>query len=95
MRGIEALVILEVAAFDLAVVPGGIRTNEFVAGAQLGQGRFKEGVQMLLASDKAVGKFGTAVSLSALNEEGEFLQPGVRIPAPHIVDQPDLIFPMR
>lgn len=69
---VEVFIVLAVAAFDLAVVSGGIRSDEFVADAQLGQGRFKEGGQMLLASDKAIGELGTIVGLNALNEEGEF-----------------------
>lgn len=38
MAGIKFVVILVVAAFDLAVVARGIRTNEFVADTESGSG---------------------------------------------------------
>ena len=46
VRRIKLLVVLAVAALDLAIVSWSIGTNEFVADAKLGKGGFKEGGQV-------------------------------------------------
>ena len=51
MAGIKALLILAVAALDLAVVPGSIGTDP-----QLGGSTFKQGLDIAFAVRKAVGE---------------------------------------
>ena len=63
---VEAALILAVAAFDLAVVARGIRTDELVADAQIGGGVLKQGVQVALRVGETVGKLKAVVSLDTL-----------------------------
>ena len=49
MAGIKALLILAVAALDLAVVARGIRANELMPDAQFGSRLFKQRRQITLA----------------------------------------------
>ena len=67
VAGIETLLILAVAALDLAVVARGIRADQLVPDAQLGRSPFKQRRQIALAVGKTVGKFGPIVSLNTLH----------------------------
>ncbi len=67
MTGIETLLVLTVAALDLAVVPWRIGTNELVSDAQLGSRLFKQRRQISLAARKTVGKLKAVVRLDALH----------------------------
>ena len=73
MGSIEFFVVLAVRAFDLAVVPWSVGTDELVVDAQFFQGLLKKGLAVSAAGVQAVGKFKAVVSLNALNSEGEFL----------------------
>lgn len=72
MGSIEFFVVLAVAAFDLAVVPGSIRTNELVTDPQLGKGFLKKG-GAAVGRNQTVGKFRTVVGLDTFNGERELL----------------------
>ena len=56
MAGIEPLLVLAVAALNLAVVAGRVRTDELVEDAQLGGGFLKQRRQVPLTARKPVGK---------------------------------------
>lgn len=70
---VEVLVVFAVAALDLSIVPGSIRTDELVADAELRKGGFEKGGQGLLPGDEAVGKLRAVIGLHALNGEREFV----------------------
>ena len=55
MVGIKVLVVLAVAAFDLAVVPGRKRPDLLVADAELSQSLLKHGKGLLLAVPHLIG----------------------------------------
>ena len=76
---IEALLIFSMAAFDLAVVPGSIGTNELVSDAELSSCVLKQGGNIPFGVGKAVGKLKAVVGLDALN-----VNPPASIP----LDQP-------
>ena len=67
MGGIEALLVLPVAAFHLAIVSWCIGLNEFVADTQLSSGFLKESGQVLLAVGKAVGKLKAVIRLDTFH----------------------------
>jgi len=73
MRSVELFVILAVTAFDLAVVPGGVRTDELVSNSQFLQRLFKKGLASGIGEVQAVGKFGAVICLNAFNGEGKLL----------------------
>ena len=67
--GIEALLILPVAALHLAVVAGRIGANELVADTQLSGSGLKEGGQIPPAVGETVGEFQAVVGLDALHPD--------------------------
>ena len=75
VAGIEALLVLAVAALNLAVVPRCIRTDQLMPDAQFSSSFFKQRRQIALAVGKAVGKLKTIVRLNAFH-----LDPTARIP---------------
>ena len=75
MAGIEALLILAVAALHFAVVPRRIRTDQLMPDTQFGSSFFKQRRQIALAVGKPVGKLKTIVRLDTFH-----LDPTARIP---------------
>ena len=67
VAGIEPLLLLSVAALDLAVVAGRVGANELVADAQLGGGLLKQCWQISFAVGKPVGEFKTVVRLDTVH----------------------------
>ena len=67
VAGVEALLVLPVAAFHFTVVAGCIGADEFVADAQLGSSGFKQGRQIPPAVGEAVGKFKAIIRLDAFH----------------------------
>ena len=65
MAGIEAFLVLAMAALDFAVMARGIRTNELMPNAQLGSCLLKQCWQITFAAGEAIGKLGTVVCLNA------------------------------
>ena len=66
MAGVEAFLVLAMAALDVAVMARGIRTNELVPNAQLGSSLFKQGRQITFAAGEAIGKLGAVVFLDTV-----------------------------
>lgn len=64
---IKALLILTMAAFDLAVMAGRIGANEFVPDAEANGGLFETGGNVLFGVGKAVGKLKAIVGLHTLD----------------------------
>ena len=75
VAGIEALLVLAVAALHLTVVPRGIRANQLMPDAQLSSRPLKQSRQLALPAGEAVGKLGTVVRLDTLH-----LDPAACIP---------------
>ena len=75
VAGIEAFLVLTVAALHLTVVPRGIRANQLMPDAQLSSRPLKQRRQLALPAGEAVGKLGTVVRLDTLH-----LDPAARIP---------------
>ena len=75
VAGIEAFLVLTVAALHLTVVPRGIRANQLMPDAQLSSRPLKQSRQLALPAGEAVGKLGTVVRLDTLH-----LDPTTRIP---------------
>ena len=67
MAGIKTLLILAVAAFDLAVVPRGIGTDQLVPDAKLDGSPFKQRRQVALAVGKTVGKLKAVIHLDTFH----------------------------
>ena len=63
VAGIEAFLVLAMAALDLAVMARGIRTNELVPNAQFSSSFLKQGWQIAFAAGEAIGKLGAVVCL--------------------------------
>ena len=64
---IKALLVLTVAAFDLAVVPGSIGTNELVSDAELSGRVLKQSRNIPFGVGETVGEFKSIVGLDTLN----------------------------
>ena len=75
MGAVEKVLILAVAAFNLAVVPGGVGTNEFVVNAEFGSCGFKKSGQMALAWGKTIGEFEAIICLNAFDGYSSSLIP--------------------
>ena len=60
MAGVEALLVLAMAALDFAVMARGIRTNELMPNAQLGSSLFKQCWQITFAAGEAIDKLAAA-----------------------------------
>ena len=69
VAGIEAFLVLTVAALHLAVVARRIRPDELVADTQLGGGGLKQSREIPLAIGKSVGKFKTVVGLDTFHAD--------------------------
>ena len=65
--GIEILIIFPVAAFDLAVVPGRIRLDQFVLDAKLLQCFFKESFPVGTLSSETICELRSVVRLNTFN----------------------------
>ena len=61
VAGIETLLILAVAALDLAVVARGVGADQLMPDAKRGSSPLKQRRQIALAVGKTVGKFGPVV----------------------------------
>ena len=75
VAGIEAFLVLTVAALHLTVVPRGIRANQLMLDAQLSSRPLKQRRQIAFTVGKTVGELGTVVRLDTLH-----LDPAARIP---------------
>lgn len=75
VAGIEALLVLTVAALHLTVVPRGIRANQLMPDAQLSSRPLKQSQQLALPAGEAVGELEAIVRLDTLH-----LDPAARIP---------------
>ena len=83
MAGVKTLLILPVAAFHLAVVPGRIGTDQFMPISQLGGRHLKQRRQVTFAAGKTVGKLKAVVRLDTLHliasaTENFLLTPGAK-----------------
>ena len=83
VAGIEAFLVLTVAALHLTVVPRGIRANQLMPDAQLSSRPLKQRRQLALPAGEAVGKLGTVVRLDTLHliasaNENFLLTPGAK-----------------
>lgn len=87
VAGIEALLVLAVAALHLTVVPRGIRANQLMPDAQLSSRPLKQRRQLALPAGEAVGKLGTVVRLDTLHlDPAACIPPGAAIAAlTHVV----------
>lgn len=73
MGSVKFLVIFSVAALHLAVVPGCIRANQFVADAKMVQLQLKHGRLFTSFWQKSVGELSAIVRLYAFNQIGKAL----------------------
>lgn len=78
MGVVKPLLILAVAALDLAVMTRRIGTNELVPDAQASGGLFKTGGNALFGVGKAIGKLKAVVCLDAFNGDAAPTEPGSR-----------------
>ena len=69
VAGVEAFLVLPVAAFYLAVVAGRIGADKLVPYAKLGGSSLKQGGQASPAVGKAVGKLKAVIGLDALHPD--------------------------
>ena len=76
---IETLLILPVAAFNLAVMSGRERANELVADVEVGGSGFKEGEACAVFDREAIGKLRAVVRLNALHPDAAACIPGNRL----------------
>ena len=67
VAGLETLLILAVAALDLAVVARGVGVDQLVPDAKRGSSPLKQRRQIALAIGKSVGKFGPFVRPDIFN----------------------------
>ena len=67
VAGIEAFLVLTVAALHLTVVPRSIRANQLMPDAQLSSRPLKQRRQLALPAGEAVGKLETVVRLDTLH----------------------------
>ena len=67
--GIEALLVLTVAALYLSVVPGSIRADELMTDAELLRCHFKQRGKVSFAVGETVGKLKAIVRLYALHPD--------------------------
>ena len=75
VAGIEAFLVLTVAALHLTVVPRRIRANQLMPDAQLSSRPLKQSRQLALPAGEAVGELEAIVRLDTLH-----LDPAARIP---------------
>lgn len=69
MAGVKPFLVLAVAALDLAVVPGRVRTNELMPDTQLGGCGLEKGEQLPFAVGETVGEFNAVVCLHAFHPD--------------------------
>ena len=67
--GIEAFLILAVAALHFAVVARRVGSDEFVADTQVGGGSLKQSREIPLAVGKSVGKFKAIIRLDTFHAD--------------------------
>ena len=67
MRGVEFLIVFSMAALDLAVMSGSVRTDQLVTDAELTKGSLKERLTLAAVRSQAVGKLHTVICLNALD----------------------------
>ena len=80
VAGIEAFLVLPVAALHLAVVAGRIRANELMPDIQLSSRLFKQRWQVALAVGKSIGELEAVVRLDALHFYATACIPGCQSP---------------
>ena len=69
VAGIEAFLVLTVAALHLAVVARRIRPDELVADTQVGGGGLKQSGEIPLAVGETIGKFKAIIRLDAFHAD--------------------------
>ena len=69
MYRIKAFPVFPVAAFDLAIMSGRVRTDQFMLDAQLGGGFLKKGLAIPFTVGKTVRKFKTVVGLDTFHTD--------------------------
>ncbi len=71
MGSVEFLIVLAVAALDLAIVAWRVRTDELVLNAKLRQGFLKKGLLFCGGGIQPIGGLGAVVGLDVFNEIGD------------------------
>ena len=69
LPGVKAFLILPVAAFHLAIMPGRVWTNKLMLDAQLSDNFFKKDLDILVTIGKTVCKFKTVVGLNTFHRD--------------------------
>ena len=69
VAGVKALLILAVAALDLAVVARGIGTDKFMPDSEAGSSCFEQGGKIPLAVGEAIGKFKAVIRLDTFHAD--------------------------
>lgn len=75
---VEAFLVFPVTAFDLAIVPWSIGTNELVPNVKLGGGLLEQSGKVSFGIGKAIGKFKTVVGLDAFYRDLAAFEPDHR-----------------
>ncbi len=73
MRSVEFLIVFSVAAFCFAVVPWGVRADEFMANAHTLQLQFKQRRFITASRQQTIRKFRAIVSLDTFNGKRKLL----------------------
>ena len=76
VRIVETALILTMRTLNLAVVPGSVGTDEFVAYAQRGTGILEKSGQIALGIGKAIGELKAVVGLNTFHGDTAALEPG-------------------
>ena len=76
MRIVKTFLILAVAALNLAVMAGSVRSNKLVTDAEPGGGEFEASRNVSFAIGEAVGKFKAIVCLNTFHSDAATLEPG-------------------
>ena len=79
MAGIKLFIVFSMTALHLSIMSGCVRTNEFVADAELRQGCFKQCGLIFLVCIQTIGKLHSIIRLDAFDGIGELLN--------HILDE--------
>ena len=69
MRVIETLLVFTVAALHLAVVSGGVGTDELMADAELGSSSLKKRRQALFRAGEAIGELKAVICLNTFHAD--------------------------
>lgn len=74
-RGIKAILVFPVALFHLAIVSGRVRTDQFMANAQLSSSFLKQGSDISFAVGEAAGKLKAIVCLGTFHADSPAVVP--------------------